>query len=89
MQPNRKKTFLQKVATIFSILCFSSSVICALLLMFYFSDFSKVYRASFAATTFFFFTAGFVLKEMADTNLPVFQGQNTTESTGAEGSKND
>lgn len=79
MQPKRKKAFLQRLSAVLSILCFTLCAICTVLLMVYFGDFSKVYKASFASTAFFFFTVGIVLKEIADTDLPVYQTKSTAE----------
>lgn len=61
---------LQKFSAVCSTLCFICSGLCVLIIAIFFSDFSKVYNASFASSGFFFFTAAIVLKEMADTNLP-------------------
>tara|TARA_R110001592_G_scaffold71444_3_gene218450 strand:- start:5139 stop:5366 length:228 start_codon:yes stop_codon:yes gene_type:complete len=71
INPKTKRSFLQHISAMFSYICFVSAIICALILMINFVDFSKIYRASFAASTFFFFTSGFVLREMAKTDLPL------------------
>jgi hypothetical protein len=70
INPKTKRSFLQQLSTLFSYICFAAALICALILMINFGDFSKIYRASFAASTFFFFTTGFVLNEMAKVGLP-------------------
>ena len=63
-----KRSFLQQISFVFSYIFFVAAIICAVILMINFGDFSKVYRASFGASTFFFFTSGFVLSEMAKTH---------------------
>ncbi len=65
-----QKNTLQKISGVCGIFCFVASVLCVLVLAIFFNDLSKVYNASLASSGFFFFTAGIVLKEMADTNLP-------------------
>jgi len=74
MQPVRKKHVLQKVAGVTGILCFIAAVVCTLVLFIYAEDFSKVYKASFAASSFFFFSVGIVLNVIASTHLPNFYG---------------
>jgi energy-converting hydrogenase Eha subunit A len=68
--PKSKKSFLQQITIVFSYLCLLSAAICALILMINFADFPKVYRASFAASTFFFVVTGFVLREITKTAPP-------------------
>ena len=68
--------FLRRTSSISSLFCLVSAVVCIIVLLVLFGDLTKVYKASFAASAFFFFSAGFVLKEIADTDLskkgPVF-----------------
>jgi energy-converting hydrogenase Eha subunit A len=76
-----KKSFLQHTATIFSYICLISAVICALILAFNFVDFSKVYRASFASSTFFFTTVGIVLREISRVSPPIEQSDQSNQSS--------
>lgn len=69
MPDQDKMGFLRRTSRISSLFCFVSAVICVLILLIFFGDLSKVYKASFASSSFFFFTSGFVLKEMADTKV--------------------
>lgn len=69
MQPTSKMGFLRRTSSISSLFCFVSAAVCVLILLVLFGDLAKVYKASFAASAFFFFAAGFVLKEIADTDL--------------------
>jgi len=48
------------------------AVICAVILIIYMGDMTKVYKASFAASSFFFFSVGVVLESISSTNLPNF-----------------
>jgi len=70
MQVNSDKHFLQKLSSAFSIFCFASAVLCGLVLAIYHDELTKVYVASFAASTFFFCSVGIVLNVIAGTNLP-------------------
>lgn len=69
-----KKHFLQKVCTVIAYLCFVSAVMCMGVVLFYGDDLDKVYKASFAASTFFFFSVGVVLQVIGSTNLPKLSG---------------
>lgn len=69
MQNPNNIGFLRRTSSISSLFCNVSSVLCVLILLVFFDDLSKVYKASFAASAFFFFSTGFVLKEIASTNL--------------------
>jgi len=70
MQVNSDKHFLQKISSAFSIFCFVCAVLCGLVLAIYHDDFTKVYVASFAASSFFFCSVGMVLNVIAGTILP-------------------
>lgn len=65
-----KKRFLQKVAKITSIIFFIIAVPCGIATVMLDGATQEVMKASFGAITFFCFTAGIVLKAMADANLP-------------------
>ncbi len=68
--PQISKNFLQHISSVFSYICFVFAIICLFILMIYFIDLSKVYRASFTASIFFFVMTGFVLREMAKIDSP-------------------
>ncbi len=69
MQSEKKMGLLRRASSISSLFCFVCAAVCLLILLIFFGDLAKVYKASFAASAFFFFTSGFVLKEIADTDL--------------------
>ena len=73
-----KKHFLQKVSGVIAIMSFVSCAICLFLLISASDNATDVYKASFAASTFFFFMVGMVLKLMATTNLPSIKLDNTS-----------
>jgi len=72
MQPVRDKHILQKLSAYSYRCCFVMAVICAVILIIYMGDMTKVYKASFAASSFFFFSVGVVLESISSTNLPNF-----------------
>ena len=72
MQPIRDKHILQKFSAFTYRCCFIMAVLCAGILVIYMDDLSKVYKASFAASSFFFFSVGIVLEVISSTNLPSF-----------------
>jgi len=72
MQPVRDKHILQKLSALTYRCCFVMAVLCAGILVIYMDDLSKVYKASFAASSFFFFSVGIVLESISSTNLPSF-----------------
>lgn len=79
MQPVREKHFLQKLSAFSYRCCFIMGIICAGILVFYMDDLTKVYKASFAASSFFFFSVGVVLEVISSTNLPNFYNNNKEE----------
>ena len=75
----KEKHFLQKTSAFFSMFCLVSAVICVLVLVVYYDDFTKVYVASLAASTFFFFSVAIVLKVIAGTDLPTTRANGIDE----------
>lgn len=73
MPPIRKKHVLQKLSSWVSVLSFISAFICVGILLFYMDDMTKVYKASFAASSFFFFSVAIVLQVIGSTDLPDFK----------------
>ena len=76
-QPQRDKHLLQKISAACGIICFIAAVICILVLAIYRDDLTMVYNASFAASAFFFFSVGIVLRVIARTNLPKIHGSDS------------
>lgn len=70
---------MQKFCTITGIICFIGAFVCLGVLGFYGDDLTKVYKASFAASAFFFFSVGFVLQVIGNTNLPSFSMKEKSE----------
>jgi len=70
MQKKSEKHILQKMSSVIGVLCFISAIGCVFILFFYGDDLTKVYKASFAASSFFFFSVGIVLKVISGTDLP-------------------
>ncbi|TWX51126.1 hypothetical protein [Colwellia hornerae] len=64
-----KKGLLQKLAKVSGIICFILAIICGGILTFS-ENSDEVFRATMAATTFFFFMVSLVLSTIANTNLP-------------------
>jgi hypothetical protein len=69
----QKKTRMQKISLFFSIICFIGTLGCVAAVLFAGSDATDIYKASFAASSFFLFTCGIVLFTMARANLPNFK----------------
>jgi len=65
-----KKRLLQKIAKVASLLCFTVALPSGICTAVVDGNENEVLKASMGAVTFFFFTAGVVLKAMADSNLP-------------------
>ncbi|CAM3007966.1 hypothetical protein MOVI109754_12320 [Moritella viscosa] len=75
MQPVREKHILQKLSAFTYRCSFVMAILCAGILLIYMDDLSKVYKASFAASSFFFFCVGIVLDVISSTNLPNFYNE--------------
>jgi len=73
MPPIKQKHVLQKLSAWSSIGSFILAFACVGILLIYMGDMTKVYKASFAASSFFFFSVAIVLQVIGSTDLPDFK----------------